>query len=185
MSHRGGREGGSDRGRGRGRPPSGAFGRQDRPLAHAPLSPQLKVLSKPLLSDEFLRFPRDSEICSAACDGGAGDGRVTVDAADIRRCAVLDGRHDCTAARCCSLRSMEMILLSGIDSSATPPPADVIVQMLLDRHSARVRVVEYLHFRVDFCADGATPGVRAVVIMFEDASACSSGLSFAPPSRTS
>lgn len=80
---------------------------------------------------------------------------------------------------------MLLILLSGIDSSVTPPPADVIVQMLLDRHAARVRVVEYLHFRGDFYADGATPGVRAVVVMFQDAAACSSGLSLPSASRTS
>ena len=97
MSQRGGREGGPERGRGgRGRPFSGTLARQDRPQALPPLSPQMKPSTKPSLSDAFLRFPRDGEILISsveAADDGAHDGRVLVLAADVDRCALLDGVH--------------------------------------------------------------------------------------------
>jgi hypothetical protein len=93
MSHRGGREGGFERG-GRGRrTPSGAVA---RPQPNAPPSPQLKSISRPLLSEAFLRLPRVGEIQFAACERDdvvsvSHSGRGIVCASDARRCAILDG----------------------------------------------------------------------------------------------
>ena len=95
MSQRGGWAGHADRGgRGRGR---GAFVRQDRPLAHPPLSPQLKASSKVKLTDAFLRVPREGEIrlIDSGVDSLIKDGIGPVPAADLLRCAVLDGNVNC------------------------------------------------------------------------------------------
>ena len=69
----------------------------------------------------------------------------------------------------------------GIDSSSPPPPADAVVRILLDRYSARVRVVEILVFRAEFYREDESPGARAILVMFEDSSACAAGLSFLLP----
>jgi hypothetical protein len=100
MSQRDGRGEHADRGgRGRGR---GTFLRQDRPLVQSPLSPQLKAYSKVKLTDAFLRFPREGEIRSIASevDHLTTDGGSPVAAADLHRCAVLDG------IVCCTLQSL-------------------------------------------------------------------------------
>ncbi len=65
---------------------------------------------------------------------------------------------------------------SGLDSTAPPPPADLVIQLLLDRYSARVQVIECLLFRADFYVESASPGVRAVAVIFEDLAACTAGL---------
>jgi hypothetical protein len=48
--------------------------------------------------------------------------------------------------------------------------------MLHERHAARVRVADFLLFRTDFSGDKESPVVRAVVVMFEDVSACAAGI---------
>ncbi len=66
--------------------------------------------------------------------------------------------------------------LPGLDSGAPPPTADQVIQMLVDRYSSRVQVIEFLHFRADFYAESASAGVRAAVVMFEEPAACTAGL---------
>ncbi len=55
------------------------------------------------------------------------------------------------------------------------PSADAISQMLRDRHSHPVEVIDFLRFPSDFSTDAESPGVRAAVIKFQDASACAAG----------
>jgi hypothetical protein len=75
-----------------------------------------------------------------------------------------------------NLRFACLNLFLGIEFASPLPSADVISQMLRDRHSFPAHVVEILHFPSDFCADAESPGTRAAVIKFENASACAAGL---------
>ncbi len=162
MIQRGGRGSSSQRGgRGRGRPPA---------AYSAPSSPQLKACSKSLLSESFLRFPRPDEIQLSDFEDGDDRSSLT-SSAEIRCYAILDGKKaflEKSSAFCVNC-------LLGIDFALPLPSLDYISQLLRDRFSSSVHVVEFLKFRSEFCAESEVPCTRAAVVKFENASICASG----------